>query len=93
MEKCPALIIFLDCLGPDEIDFLDWLPKYVKGGIESGIPRVTPHVISGILTGELPPYHGVLCPTMLHQEDIERPRCNTIIEEYASTRRILNFEC
>lgn len=88
----PALVVFLDCLAVHEAFDCDWIAPRMKGRIDSGIPRVTPYVVSGILTGKKPPHHGILCPTQLDGPNLERPQCDTLIEEVAETKRVINYE-
>lgn len=91
-------IIFIDCLGYDEASFMAQHPdqfyigRTLKGSIASGIPRVTPYVVTGILTGKTPMQHGLLSPVRWKRENVVRPFVPTLIEEVGNKVKSLNFE-
>lgn len=90
--RSPVVIVFVDCLAVREAALCDWMGPRMRGAIASGIPRVTPQVISGILTGQTPPHHGVLCPTRLDKPDVLKPRVPTLLEMFGETKKVLNYE-
>jgi len=91
-NKSPSVILFLDCLGYKEAKDTQFLGEFVKGKINSGIPRVTPIILGQALTGKKPTDNGLLCPTRFRKDNLTRPLTKTFIEEIGENRRILSFE-
>jgi len=88
----PLYIFFLDCLDPDEAKEHDILGSTMKGKVQSGIPRVTPKIVTEITTGKPPTETGILCPTRLHKDNLMRPLTETLFETLSNERRVLNYE-
>jgi len=88
----PVAIFFLDCVGEDDLGNMDYLSSICKGSLESGIPRVTPKIVTEVTTGKSPVGSGILSPTRLDKDNLVRPLCKTIFEELSEERRVLNYE-
>jgi len=71
---------------------MDYLSSIHKGLLKSGIPRVTPKVLSEVTTGKNPTENGILSPTRLGKDNLVRPLCKTIFEKLSEERRVLNYE-
>lgn len=91
-ENNTKLIVFVDCVGDDEVNQTDFINKHYQGKIKSGIPRVTPRIVTSMLTGGNPAQHGLLSPLRLKEPNIFRPLTKTVIEEAGEEHRTLNYE-
>jgi len=88
----PVAVFFLDCVGEDDLENMEYLSSIHRGSLKSGIPRVTPKVLSEVTTGKNPTENGILCPTRLGKDNLVRPLCKTIFEELSEEGRVLNYE-
>lgn len=72
-------IIFLDALSPREVDGV--LSEWKQGEMDSGVPRVTPRVMSSIYTGENPAQNGMMAVSRFGAADATRPEKSTFIDQ------------
>lgn len=91
-KEGPLFVFFLDCLGEEDLKHMEYLSTLHKGRVESGIPRVTPKIVTEAMTGESPTETGMLCPIRLDQNNLTRPFSKTVMEWASEERRVLNFE-
>lgn len=73
------VVVFLDALTPRELtgSLKDWH----QGEMHSGVPRVTPRVMSSIYTGLDPAENGMLEVSKFGGRDTTRPRKSTFIDQ------------
>jgi len=91
-ETNPVVIFFIDALGEEAIQSMNYISSIRKGTLDiSEPPPVTPKVISETTTGRKPTETGILCPTRLYKQNLARPLCKTMFEELSEDRRVLNY--
>ncbi len=72
------VVVFVDALSPRELTGV--LSQWHQGEMDSGVPRVTPRVMSSIYTGLDPAENGMLEVSRFGGEDTTRPKKSTIID-------------
>jgi hypothetical protein len=73
------VIAFIDALSPRELTgFFD---STYQGDMDSGVPRVTPRVMSSIYTRENPAENGMMSVSKYGGQDSTRPRTSTFIDQ------------
>jgi len=73
------VISFIDALSPRELS--GQLEAQHQGNMDSGVPRVTPRVMSSIYTGQKPSENGMLNISRMGGEDTTRPYTSTFIDQ------------
>lgn len=84
------VVVFIDALSPRELGGV--LNEWCQGHMDSGVPRVTPRVMSSIYTGLPPEENGMLEVSRHGGENVGRPRASTIMEQAVrSGKRVLSM--